>query len=235
LESTQGALDVSASAAVTTAVTPALDADLAASEAAPPASDAATAATAIPATRTCALPTHLPRECVRYEPLPNNTCGCTHCGATQSHMTHLGDDESETLEYVPGRFKVVTHVRPKYACSTCHTINQAAAPSRPLARSYAGAGLLAHVLTSKYADHLPLYRQSEIYSREGATSPAPHWPIGWAAVRGSLTPWWMPCSAMCWQAQSCMPTTLPYRYCNPGAAPLRWVGCGLRAFIRQNT
>ena len=71
------------------------------------------------------------------------------------------------LEYVPGRFTAIVQVRPKYLCNGCNTISQAAAPTRPLARSYAAAGLLAHVLTSKYADHLPLYRQSEIYAREG--------------------------------------------------------------------
>jgi transposase len=58
-------------------------------------------------------------------------------------------------------------VRPKYLRSDCKTISQADAPTRPLDRSYAGPGLLAHVLTGKYADHLPLYRQSEIYAREG--------------------------------------------------------------------
>src|SRR5690348_3599490 len=71
------------------------------------------------------------------------------------------------LEYVPARFKVVRHVRPKLSCTRCDTIVQAEAPSRPIARGLAGPGLLAHVLVSKYADHLPLYRQSEIYAREG--------------------------------------------------------------------
>jgi transposase len=68
---------------------------------------------------------------------------------------------------VPARFKVVRYVRPKYSCSKCQTIVQAPAASRPIARGLAGAGLLAHVTTSKFADHLPLYRQSEIYAREG--------------------------------------------------------------------
>ncbi len=97
---------------------------------------------------------------------PRAHCGCKHCGA-QASLTKLGEDESEILEYVPGRFKVIVQVRPKYLCSDCKTISQADAPTRPLDRSYAGPGLLAHVLTSKYADHLPLYRQSEIYAREG--------------------------------------------------------------------
>jgi transposase len=120
---------------------------------------------ATPTTR--ALPEHLPRERIRHEPLVNNVCGCRHCGGDRDTLTHLGDDESELLEYVPGRFKAIVQVRPKYLCRDCNTISQASAPSRPLARSYAGPNLLAHVLTSKYADHLPLYRQSEIYARDG--------------------------------------------------------------------
>jgi transposase len=121
------------------------------------------------AARTRALPEHLPRERVRYEPqgAGSVSCGCKHCGAQTNQLTHLGDDESEMLEYVPGRFKVIVQVRPKYLCGECKVISQANAPSRPLARSYAGPALLAHVLTSKYGDHLPLYRQSEIYAREG--------------------------------------------------------------------
>ncbi len=71
------------------------------------------------------------------------------------------------LEYVPARFKVIRHVRPKLSCTKCDTIVQAEAPSRPIARGLAGPGLLAHVLVSKYADHLPFYRQAEIYAREG--------------------------------------------------------------------
>jgi transposase len=62
---------------------------------------------------------------------------------------------------------VIRHVRPKYTCGSCQKIVQAAAPSRPIARGLAGPGFLAHVLVSKYADHLPLYRQSQIYAREG--------------------------------------------------------------------
>ncbi len=71
------------------------------------------------------------------------------------------------LEYVPASFFVVRHVRPKLSCTKCDHIVQAAAPTRPIERGVAGPGLLAHVLVSKYADHLPLYRQSEIYARHG--------------------------------------------------------------------
>ena len=74
-------------------------------------------------------------------------------------MRKLGEDVSEVLEYVPDHFKVIRHVRTKLSCTKCDCIVQAAAPSRPIERGVAGPGLLAHVLTSKYCDHLPLYRQ----------------------------------------------------------------------------
>jgi transposase len=79
----------------------------------------------------------------------------------------LGEDKSEVLEYVPGHFKVIEHVRPKVSCRCCEAIHQAPPPDLPIERGRPGPGLLAHVLVSKYCDHLPLYRQSEIYAREG--------------------------------------------------------------------
>jgi transposase len=82
-------------------------------------------------------------------------------------LRKLGEDVSEVLEYLPASFFVVRHVRPKLSCTGCDCIVQAPAPSRPIERGLAGPGLLAHVLVSKYADHLPLYRQSEIYARQG--------------------------------------------------------------------
>jgi len=107
------------------------------------------------------LPEHLPRETHKHEPAE---AVCPDCGGV---LRQLGEDISEMLEYVPARFKVIRHVRPKLSCAACDRIVQAPAPSRPIARGVAGPGLLAHVLVSKYADHLPLYRQSEIYAREG--------------------------------------------------------------------
>jgi len=107
-----------------------------------------------------ALPAHLPREDVVHA----TACTCPACGGT---LRRLGEDVSEMIEYVPGRYKVVRHVRPKFSCGACQKIVQASAPSRPIARGLAGPAFLAHVLVSKYADHLPLYRQSQIYAREG--------------------------------------------------------------------
>ena len=109
------------------------------------------------------LPDHLPREAQVHEPA-TGVCNCPQCGGA---LRALGEDISEVLEYVPEHWKVHRHVRPKYSCGACQTIVQARAPSRPIERSYAGPGLLAHVLVSKYCDHLPLYRQSQIYARSG--------------------------------------------------------------------
>ena len=106
------------------------------------------------------LPEHLPREQIVHDP----PCTCPACGG---ELRRLGEDVSEMLEYVPGRYKVIRHVRPKLSCASCQKIVQVSAPSRPIERGIAGPGLLAHVLVSKYCDHLPLYRQSQIYAREG--------------------------------------------------------------------
>jgi transposase len=107
------------------------------------------------------LPQHLSRQTQRHEPKES---ACPDCGGA---LRKLGEDVSEMLEYVPASFFVIRHVRPKLSCTKCDQIVQAAAPSRPIERGVAGPGLLAHVLVSKYADHLPLYRQSEIYARQG--------------------------------------------------------------------
>ncbi len=107
------------------------------------------------------LPEHLPREIRKHPP---SQSVCPDCGG---QLRQLGEDIAEMLEYVPARFQVIRHIRPKLSCSACDRIVQAPAPTRPIARGLAGPGLLAHVLVSKYADHLPLYRQSEIYAREG--------------------------------------------------------------------
>ena len=107
------------------------------------------------------LPAELPREIQTIAPKQQ---ACPDCGGT---LRPLGEDISEVLEYVPARFKVIRTVRPKLSCGCCSRIVQEAAPHRPIDRGLAGPGLLAHVLVAKYADHLPLYRQSEIYARGG--------------------------------------------------------------------
>lgn len=106
------------------------------------------------------LPDHLPREEVLHQP----ACICPDCGGP---MRRIGDDITEQLDYVPASFRVIRHVRPKLGCRACDRIVQTPLPSMPVERGKPGAGLLAHILVAKYADHLPLYRQSEIYAREG--------------------------------------------------------------------
>jgi transposase len=107
------------------------------------------------------LPEHLRREDVTHTPA--HDC-CPECGGA---LKHFGQDVSEQLEYVPESFKVIRHVRPKFACAACERVVEAPAPSRPIERGLAGPALLAHVLVSKFCDHLPLYRQSDIYARQG--------------------------------------------------------------------
>jgi len=107
-----------------------------------------------------ALPESLPRETIVHEA----PCNCPACGGL---LRAMGEDVAEVLEYIPSRFKVIRHVRPKFSCASCQQIVQTPAPERPIARGLAGPGLLAHVLVSKYCDHLPLHRQTQIYAREG--------------------------------------------------------------------
>lgn len=105
----------------------------------------------------------LPPELPRNEEIlsPGETCKCG------GGLRTIGEDVTEELEYIPGRFVVNRFVRPRMACKCCDRIIQAALPSRPIERGRPGAGLLAHVLVNKYADHCPLYRQSQIFAREG--------------------------------------------------------------------
>jgi len=107
------------------------------------------------------LPAHLPREIVRHEP---EGCGCVRCGGT---LHVIGEDKSEVLDFVPAYFRVIRHVRPRFACRRCEAVVQMPAPSLPIERGLPGPGLLAQVLVSKYLDHTPLYRQARIYARAG--------------------------------------------------------------------
>jgi len=109
------------------------------------------------------LPANLPRQEQRLS--PGESCG--DCGGA---LKVLGEDVTEELDYLPGRFVVNRIVRPRMACKCCESICQAPLPSRPIERGRPGPGLLAHVLISKYADHLPLYRQSQIFERASAVS-----------------------------------------------------------------
>ena len=106
------------------------------------------------------LPQSLPRDVVEHAA----PCACPKCGGA---LRALGEDVTEVLDYVPGSFRVIRHVRPKLSCRSCESIAQAPVPSLPIERGLAAPGLLSHVLVAKYCDHLPLYRQAEIYARAG--------------------------------------------------------------------
>jgi transposase len=107
------------------------------------------------------LPEHLQREVVTHTPAENR---CPDCGGK---LRELGEDVSQYLERIPETFKVIRHVRVNMSCTGCDKIVQPPAPPRPIERCLAGPNLLAHVLAAKYANHIPLNRQSEIYAREG--------------------------------------------------------------------
>jgi transposase len=93
-----------------------------------------------------------------------NPAACPCCGGK---LAKLGETITETLEVIPRQWKVIQTVREKWSCRACETITQPPAPFHPIARGRAGPNLLAMVLTGKFADHLPLNRQSDAYAREG--------------------------------------------------------------------
>jgi transposase len=126
------------------------------------------------------LPEHLEREELSLD-LEVRACPC--CGGA---LHAAGETVSEMLDWVPARLRVIRIRRPKYGCRSCGTIHQAAAPERPIAKGLATPGLLAHVLVSKYCDYLPLYRQSQMFARQGVEldrSTLANW-VGGAA-------WWL--------------------------------------------
>jgi transposase len=106
------------------------------------------------------LPPQLPRTEIRHDP-ESTTC---ECGCA---LTRIGEDVSEKLDYAPGQFSVERHIRSKWACKACETIVQAPVAPHVIDKGIPTTNLLAQVLISKYADHLPLYRQEQIYARAG--------------------------------------------------------------------
>jgi transposase len=102
--------------------------------------------------------------------LPTDTASLHEIIAAQSAEAaarKVGEDVTEVLDYIPGRFEVVRHIRPALSCRQCEKKVQSPMPSLPIERGQAGAGLLAQILVGKYCDHLPLYRQSGNYARDG--------------------------------------------------------------------
>ncbi len=104
---------------------------------------------------------HLPHDDITLD-IETRLCPC--CGGA---LHPAGESVSEMLDFVPAQLRVLRIRRAKYGCRACGTIHQAPAPERPIAKGLATPGLLAHVLVSKYCDHTPLYRQSQIFARQG--------------------------------------------------------------------
>lgn len=133
-----------------------------------------------------ALPAGLPRVDVIHDlPTQDQVCSCG------KRMLRLGEEVSEQLDYVPSRLQVIRHIRPKYFCAGPHADQGARfvareLPLQPVARGLAAPGLLAHLLVSKYDDHLPLYRQEEIFARQQIDLP-----------RSTLCDWVQACAELC--------------------------------------
>ena len=107
-----------------------------------------------------ALPAHLPRDVTVIEPEEDTT-----------GMQKIGEEITEELEYTPATLRVTQYVRPKYARATGDGVVIGTLPRRPIEKGKPGPGLLAHVTISKFVDHLPLYRQSQIFRRQGVEIP----------------------------------------------------------------
>ena len=125
-----------------------------------------------------ALPASLPRIEHKHE------LEQTHCACGQA-FKRIGEEVSEQLDCVPAQFFVVRHIRGKYACACCQTIQAAPMPAQIIDKGIPAPGLLAQVVVAKHDDHLPLYRQEEIYARSGvhiARSSMAQW-IGICGVR----------------------------------------------------
>jgi transposase len=111
------------------------------------------------------LPAELPRTEISHEPASTTCqCGC--------QLKRIGQDVSEKLDYQPGTFSVERHIRGKWVCDDCETLVQAPVPSHVIDKGMATTSLLAQVLVNKFADHLPLYRQEQIFARTGYQLPA---------------------------------------------------------------
>uniref|UniRef100_UPI0009A9F40B IS66 family transposase n=1 Tax=Salmonella enterica TaxID=28901 RepID=UPI0009A9F40B len=111
------------------------------------------------------LPETLPREEVRHDLAGDH---CPDCGG---ELRFIRDEVSERLEYVPARFIVHRHIRPQYSCAACQTVHGADLPAQIIDKGQPGPGLLTQVVIGKYRDHLPLYRQQQIFAREGVDIP----------------------------------------------------------------
>ena len=128
------------------------------------------------------LPKELPRQQVVHD-LTDEQKKCPCCGEVR---VRIGQETSEQLEYEPAKLYVIEHIRPTYACKKCEgNVETASKPAQPIEKGLAGPGLLAQVITNKYGDHLPLYRQEHILGRSGHVIPRST-TCGWLAAAAKL-------------------------------------------------
>lgn len=128
------------------------------------------------------LPSDMPREVIRHElPVDQRQCAC--CGG---ELHEIGVEASEQLDIVPATVAVLRHERVKYGCRGCETgVTTAPMPKQPIPKSLASPATLAHIAVAKYADHLPLYRQEELWDRLGVT-----------LDRGTMASWMIRCGEL---------------------------------------
>jgi transposase len=136
------------------------------------------------------LPQFLPRKTIEYT-LPDSELGCPCCGERRQKISQV---TSEQLEHTPASLFVIEHVQVTYACVKCQEqVVTAPKPPQPIEKGVAGPGLLAQVITAKYVQHLPLYRQEESFARQGVL------------IRRSTLAGWMAQAAECaWPLQQLM-------------------------------
>lgn len=139
------------------------------------------------------LPADLPREVIEHD-IPEHDKQCA-CGCMKQR---IGEEITEQLEIIPAVLKVISHVRPKYACNRCDEgVNIAPMPKLFLPKGMATPSLVAHTLISKYQDHLPLYRQEKIWQRMGVDMP-----------RNTICGWIMNAAEICMPMRDALMSTL---------------------------
>lgn len=161
------------------------------------------------------LPAGLPRETQTLLPAESV---CPACGG---ELKVMGETVSEQLEIINTAFRVIETVRPKLACSRCDVIVQAPLPAKPVEGSRAGSSLLARILVGKYAEHTPLYRQSEIYTRHGLAL-SRNTMVRWVAMMADwLRPLYEALNRYVLQAGKVHTDDTPVRVLDPGSGKTR--------------
>lgn len=158
-----------------------------------------------------ALPAHLPRIETIVD-IDEKACPCC-----KGALHRIGEDVSERLDIAPAQFRVLVTRRPKYACRACEgAIVQAPAPARLIKGGLPTEATIAHVLVSKYADHLPLYRQAQVYMPgKGSTSIVRRSPTGLAAPPGICGPF----ISVCWNISALRQKSSPTKRRRPRSIP----------------